>query len=75
MLENTFTVNLLDVDGKESILSVKNKTHFKSLATAKRHCDDVLTLIKKGKNIYNCVDCFVENMTGAIVYPKQRKAA
>lgn len=72
MLEHTYTVNLIDDNGKECILSVKNKTHFKSLSTAKKHCNDVLTLIKKGKNIFNAVDCFVENMTGDIIHPKRK---
>jgi hypothetical protein len=73
MLEDTYTVNMIDDNGNESILKVKNKTHFKSLSTAKKHCNDILTLIKKDKNIFNAVDCFVEDMTGAIIYPKAKQ--
>lgn len=71
MLEKTYTVTLINSKGQESILSVKGKTHFKSKSTAIRHCDEMLTLIQKGKTIFDCVDSFVEDMTGNIVHPKQ----
>jgi hypothetical protein len=62
-----FSVHLLDANGNGSYLKVKNKTQWKTKAIAKKHCADIMTLINKGKNIFNAVDCWVENEFGEIV--------
>jgi hypothetical protein len=62
-----YSVCLLDENGRDSYLKVKDRTTWKTLNVAKKHAQDIRTLIQAGKNIFNAVDVWVEDEFGAIV--------
>lgn len=66
-----YSVYLLDDNGKGSYLSVKGKTEWKTLSTAKKHYTNIREALDNGLNIWNTVYCWIENDSGIEVFPNK----
>lgn len=53
---------LLLTDGRGSYLSVNGRTEWKTKRIAGKHAADIRYLIEKGRNVFNAVDCRVEEV-------------
>jgi hypothetical protein len=61
----TYSIHLIDSNGKGSYLSVKNRTTWKTKRAAARHLRDVLALIAKSK--FPAVTADLEDEHGALI--------
>lgn len=57
-----YCVFILSVDGRGSYLSVKGRTEWKTKRIAEKHAADIRAVIEKGRNVFNAVDCRVEEV-------------
>ena len=64
----TYSVVILYDNGTSARLSVRGRTEWKTKRIACGHCNDMVTLIKKGRCFDRAVEAWVENELGEIVY-------
>ena len=61
----SYSIHLIDEKGQGSYLSVHDRTTWKTKRAAKRHLQDVLTLISKGR--FPAVTADLENEFGELI--------
>lgn len=62
-----YSVHLIDSKGLGSYLSVRGRIEWKTLRTARRHANDIRSLIAAGKTVFDVVTVDVEDQFGQIV--------
>lgn len=68
----SYSIHLIDEKGQGSYLSVRNRTTWKTKRAAKRHLQDVLTLIGKGR--FPAVTADLENEFGELIVTRAQEA-